>query len=687
MTEKKKTSVVNTLARQVAQGATMSAGDELMDGVAAAYASAITGRPLKELWTEARQQSVEGLANDWKDNPGTALAGNITGGIALGGTRPVKTVYDWATRGGTLGALLKSGALGAASGAGAGYASGEGDSRGDSALFGAGIGLPLGVLGGVLGKAFQGKNTDVSKAARKVEKQYANAAEKFIAKDLASRPELQQTVKQAERISEVAQKKGIPLTLAEKVAYGDTDPLIAQQAKLGSSGQTGGRLAKLYKDRQGKLQVAYEDVAASLSPADTMDTAVAMVAKDADKAGRAITKELSAKASPMYKAAYERQIPESDLKAFVEGTPGLEDYIQMARSDLSLAPMTRGKPDNSVEVLDAVKRKMAATMQNKFDPARPADTRAVSNMMDKLDEFVYQYAPELKDARGVYTGSADDLAARTRLGPLASVDPSNPQKVVRDLLSGSQQTAKQAAEALGPEGSKSAAAAIVRDALETNRGNPEAIVRKLAPNDRTSEQLAAYAGDAAGQIDDVNELARKLLMGNRVIKGSATDDKATAGKELAKAAAEGVMGGPRAAFRSFVNALGLGNNENPQFYEDLYRLFTTDDGMNLLRQVASQQAGALDEARAIAAPITPAQVVSGVPAKLLPAKGVALAKESAPFVSTTTVPSMLGQATAEPPLRVTVRPPEELQRRRDQIKLELRRLEIMDQLKAMDGVQ
>lgn len=75
-----------TLARQLMQGASFGAGDEISDVIGALIASKATGQNAYDLLQQARQMSKDELSQDYKNNPNGSLAANLIGGMATGGT-------------------------------------------------------------------------------------------------------------------------------------------------------------------------------------------------------------------------------------------------------------------------------------------------------------------------------------------------------------------------------------------------------------------------------------------------------------------------------------------------------------------------------------------------------------------------------------------------------------------------
>lgn len=146
------------LGRTLAQGATLGAADELTAAVSSArpYRGPVgSGRSAaaQPVNQESRAAYDETLANERRivsqfaqDNPKTAIAAQIAGGVATAPLAPVAQVF----RGARIG---NSAITGAGYGAVAGFNSGEGQDRVENALVGTGAGAFIGGFAPVVGTA------------------------------------------------------------------------------------------------------------------------------------------------------------------------------------------------------------------------------------------------------------------------------------------------------------------------------------------------------------------------------------------------------------------------------------------------------------------------------------------------------------------------------------------------------
>lgn len=507
---------------------------------------------------------------------------------------------------------------------------------------GAAIGAGVGVVGAAAAPFLKAKQP-LQQAEKVVVSQFKNQAEKFFASQLSKRPDLKDALDKADTLQKAADIFGIKLTTAEKLAYAGTDPLLAQQGVISGNPNTGGRMAKFYADRSGQIEDAYGKVASDVHPAQTYDEAADAVIGHAKEGVKRITGELTDKASPLYDEAFQaNKSVSSPLINKILNTPGGKSALgyavesmqnQMARvavPDKELAEVARdlgrvgkmGAQRDGVasglklQTLDLVKRGFDDAINDAKAASAPGTTStkarnlmklrgAFVNELDNLDVTGKAGPNSLKPeggayarARGIYSGQPDKLALRGKAGSIADINPDQPQNVARTLMSGTQKTAQQSAEALGPEGKKAAASAIIREGLETNRGAPEALVRKLAPNDRTAEQLAAYLNpEQVKALENLNDLSGRVLMGNRLVKAPSPTQERTAAEKLlegASAAKDLAIGSKLGFIKKMAGIFKAGSREeNPQFYEDMYKLMTTDEGMQLAKKIAAAKENAL----------------------------------------------------------------------------------------------
>lgn len=608
-----------TAGRQLLQGATLGFADEISDRLAAALASTTTGMSYKDALDEARQMTKEAQAYDWDKNKALSFASNIAGGIPLGLTKAGLSGANWVRGAATLpGAVGRGAALGGGYGAAAGFGAGS-DSFSDRAgsgvvggLFGLGVGgatAPLSRLGA--GKV------DYEKVGKKVAKYAKSPAGKEILKELGMRPDLPEILARAQKIDAAAKKSGINLTLAEKIAQSTSDPLLAKQGVLKQSPVTAGQMENFYKSRLGTVENEGQIVKALREYAEktgamSYDEAAQGLIESSQKAAKSITQKLVAEAEPLYAQAYAKQVDPNQLKSLVEGSPIVKNAIGAALKDERFAGQLQGKPVNSIEVLDAAKRIIDEKIASGKNPAAPFDTKAYAKAVGDLTGLADKFAPEYAAARSVYSGQPEQLQMRKAIGDVAKIDPMQAKRVARALYSGTPESAKVSAQALGPDAPKAVGARIfealgaMRSPTDEASGLPTALANKIAPTSDVSQMLRAYG--AGEDLMDTLRVINQAKLGDRFIAGSPTQPLQQgqgALSDAANAALDVKTGGATALMRRMANAMGK-KGESPEFYQDMARIMTTDEGMNLLNQAAAAQSRALPNQLATRAASMPA---------------------------------------------------------------------------------
>jgi hypothetical protein len=609
---KKHTTGFGTLGRQALQGATFGFADEIIDVPTAMIVSQLTGVPFKELLNDARDSSRKDLSADWEERPVTSFTGQVAGSVPFGLTKAAKNAGNWIRGGSALKGIAKGAAVGAGYGGLAGV--GAGDDTISDRLGGGASGA---VFGGLLGGATAplarvgtpSNNVDFRKVAKKTAKKTGNKAEKALAKKLAARPDLREQLTRAEAMDAASKRTGIDLTLAEKIAQSQSDPLLADQKILGGNPMTAGRMEQMYASRSGtpnqagQIESVLQKQAQDMSGLGSYDEVAASLIDKSEKSAKEITKSLVEQAKPLYQEAYGKRVPPTNLTKLIGEQPIIGNAIKSALSDERYSAKLKGKPINSIEVLDAAKRIIDEKIRAGQSPMAPFDTKAYTAAQSQLLALADKYAPVYAKARGVYSGNPDKLNMRGQIGALADIDPMEAQKVAGQLFSGTQQNAQLAAKALGPDAPKAAAARIY-NAMDTARGDPTSLAGKIAPDARTTDMLRAYTG--GNQLDETLNVINQAKIGEKFRYGSPTQPLQEAQKGMEQAAGAGldlVTGNKVGLLRKVAGMFGRSEND-PQFYKDMGDLMLTDKGMDLLRRVSMGQQNAIQELQTVAPALT-----------------------------------------------------------------------------------
>jgi hypothetical protein len=640
-----------TIGRQAKQGASMGFADEIQDLAGAGLAKAIiegmrlSGRDVGEarfidILKENRDRSRAELAQDWENSPYTSAASNIAGFLpfALGqaGTRSIISavkapaaatgaanaiskfntgLQGWASTGGRLARAGKGAAIGAGYGAisGAGAAGDTIKDRLSGSAIGSAIGAVTGGAGGAASRAAPTRQNVAPKVAGKVAE---NKAEQEFLRQLLLRPDLTDMQKRALQMQALSKKTGIELTLPEMLAQTDVDPLLAQQAVLAKSPETAGAAQSLLQRRMGdpiagqtgQLVSALQRTAGDLAPGSYDDLAQQLMQRGKAAAGD-ITKKLQAQAGPLYSEAQNALVNPDVFK-----DPVVKQAVETVFSNPAymreIAPDTQ---PNSIKVLDLAYKAIRDTAEKS---SRAGDRNAARLYGDAAEQLVAKMdeaAPVYKQARSIYSSQQDVLGNRELMGELANIDQLEPEKVVRQLYSGTPGTAQRTAQALGPQGSNAAAAAKIQDIVGGLKSG--SLPPRLDAD--TISMLRAYAGPKADSISELLQVVDKARAGERFLRGSQTQtNQAIQGgmDNAAGAAIDAVTGNKIGLMRRGVDFAreAIGGNSREQYNMDLLKLFTQPRGIEALNEAVILQQKALAAPNFMAASIPATSALSNI---------------------------------------------------------------------------
>lgn len=608
--------------RQAKQGATLGFADEIQDVLAAVPAAAFTDMSYKEALTLARELSKGELSNDWEESPWVSGAGQVVGGIPLGFTKGGKAATDWIRSGSAISGIGKGAAVGAGFGGAAGL--GAADDTISDRLGGFGLGAGVGgVVGGAtapLARIGASGDVDYRKVTEKTAKGFDNKAQQELARQLAARPDLADQLARAEAMTLASKNSGIPLTLAEALAQSGSDPLLAQQANLISNPMTAGRMEAMYAARSGTPEISGQieqrliALAQQLDPSvGSYDEAAGAVIEKANKAAQGITQKLVAQANPLYTQAYQMDVPVDDA---ILQNPLIQSALRNVKSNPIYAQEIGGLADNSIQTLNAVKHSLDDMAEAASRAGNRNEARLINNARTQLLGAMDAASPEYGQARSIYSGNPDALQMRQHIGSLAGIDPMDAKSVGRELFRGTQQNADLTAQALGDKAPTAAAMRIygamdqLRNPLDPTSGDPTLLANLIAPSKTSNDMLRSYAGSQYQPIEETLRVINQAKLGERMRYGSPTQPRMQAETGLQDAASGALnaavdvkTGGMTAVMRKVAQMLGRGNEQvDPQFYSDMADLMLTDQGMDLVRRVATGQQNAIQELQSVGLP-------------------------------------------------------------------------------------
>lgn len=655
-----------TIARQAKQGSSVGFADEIQDFIGAGGAYAVLeglhaagykdqAPVFANLLASARTRSAEELAKDWEDNPATSIVGQIAGfvpfAIGQAGSRAIvaagkspaviaksaekivettNKLQSWVSTGSRAARAGKGAVAGAGSGALSGFGA-SGDTVGERAqgtLLGTGIGSFGGLVGGAMSRGVLSNNQRALEAAKSAS---FNKAEMSFMRDLLMRPDLTELQKQNALYNAISKKTGIDLTLPERLAQTDIDPVLAQQGVLAKAPETAGAMQSILTKRMGdplagqsgQLVDAIQNTSKGLAQGSYDDLAQQLMAGAKESAGK-ITSGLKDKAGPLYNEAFQanKSIASPELDRILE-TPAGKKALAQARSILQNEGTRLGIPDKELgeiarelgikskggiasglklQTYDLIKRGLDDMISNEISRSTPGTTSATArglqslksrlvSELDKLDvtgitgpNSVRPDGGAYARARAVYSSQPETLGNREIMGNIAGIDKLSPERVVKELYSGTTGIAQRTAGALGPVNSKMAAAAKLQDivgGLKTGNLPP-----KLDAD--TVNMLKIYAGNKSEDVTDLLRGVERARIGERYLRGSQTQANTDTASRMADAAGlaiDAASGGKTALVRKGVDAVGkfIGLKNGEQYNKDLLNVFTTDRGNELLQ--------------------------------------------------------------------------------------------------------
>jgi len=565
-----------------------------------------------------------------------------------------QAIQTWAATGSRAARAAK----GASIGLGYGAVSGTG-AAGDTAeerLQGAGIGAGVGAVTGSITGAVTRGNPSQSQVARQAAEQASfNKAEDDFLRDLLMRPDLGEMQKRAAVYNAISRRTGIELTLPELLAQTDVDPLLARQAVLTKTPETAGAAQSLLQRRMGEplagqpgqINTALHNLSNQLAPGSYDDLAQQLIQRGSAAASD-ITKRLQEQAAPLYREAMQanKSIASPELDRILE-TPAGRRAMAQARTIMQNEGTRLGIPDKELgeiareigirskggvasglklETYDLIKRGLDDMISNEISRSTPGTTSSTTRSLQSLRSRLVSELDRLDvtgitgpnstrpdggayaRARAIYSSQPEVLGNRELMGELANIDKLDPQRVITQLYSGTTGTVQRTAQALGPEGSRAAAAAKLQDILGGLKTG--SLPPRLDAD--TVQMVRTYAGRYGQDVNDILRVVERARAGERFLRGSQTQANQAIERGMAEAAGNAALdaatGNKIGLARQGLNAIAeavRGSNKE-QYNRDLLNLFTTPRGFEALNEAVKiqSQLRSMPVQATIAAPTT-----------------------------------------------------------------------------------
>lgn len=430
----------------------------------------------------------------------------------------------------------------------------------------------------------------------------------------------------AQSVMDNAAKRGVTLTWDEAIAQAKGQMGgLSNLRRVVEHGEKGAPIRDIMAERPGQVNRAAESAFGELAPVNQAPSQIGpAVGKAADSALGDVNQAINKATDSLYKAAEKGVVPAQELA----NNPTYDVMLKRLRADPIIGPRFANEPDNSVKVIDAIKKMANAEAENLGSFANPNRDRFKAGLIGGDTGTMVEAADRatgsnFQGVKGAYE-EARSVQANLR------------QKYLQPLLDGplgklaGEKTTQQAIEALFPANPLPASENEVQTAVQALvRRNPNAardLVRAHAEsvfNEATQSNIpganafsgAKFSAQIAGnpqQAKNLEAAVRALPNGDATWSGfkslldalDATGKAPRMGSNTApdlgarKLMTEGMgletAANPMRAIRDFAEKVRLGNNMS-----QVASILTDPRSAGLLRELAKSPRGS-DKALAIA---------------------------------------------------------------------------------------
>jgi hypothetical protein len=430
-------------------------------------------------------------------------------------------------------------------------------------------------------------------AASNVEQQLSRSTRDATREDWTAAMQLQQE----------AAKRGTPITAAEAMAQvqGGNRSLMSMQRTVEQMPQTERQMGQFMAQRPGGNAAAMQSQLDDIAQAPTAPFEVGPKVQGAAQGTiNDVRQVINAATEPAYTRAAVDLIPDDEFQAIAQ-SPAFQKYLQQVRGDVLLGPPLKDLPDNSVAVVNAVKKEMGETAENFSNFTSPTKSPERAMRLEQTQRPMVEAARESSPA---YDMALNILSAtrksqlepmeRGAIGQLAKTD--DWQTQARIILSDTPGSEKEVASAV-----KNIVARNPEAMPELLRMKLEDTFNKALPNAKgTMEQFRG--ANFAGAIEKNPQTMKSLEAAIKALPGG--DTQWVGFRNLLKvfeAQGQRLPAGSPTSFNQQlagelasnmgrnVKSLGveLWANWNIQRRsEELARILTDPEGVALLRQLA-----------------------------------------------------------------------------------------------------
>ncbi len=406
-----------------------------------------------------------------------------------------------------------------------------------------------------------------------------------------------------------AQAQGMTLTAAEALAQvqGGNRSLMGLQRYAEQAPDSAPRMAELMRARPGENAAATERGLGSIAqrpdaPFEIGPTVQAAARKSIEDTRR----EINRLTDDAYRWGTDAMIPPAEFAATAE-SPVFKHYLERVRNDPLLGSPLQDLPDNSVAVVNAVKKEMGEAAENysAYGTGQASPERAM-----RLGEVQRPMVDAARRASPLYGEALDEQAAlrQSRLDPMKRgatgqvADTSDWEQQARVFLSDAPGAEKEVAQAVrnilkaDPRNGETSVAALVRMKLEDSWNKAAANVKGNAEEFRGAsfasslsknpQQLRSLEAAITAMPDGATKWAgfRRLLdvfeaQGQRMPAGSPTEFN----RMLTGGLEKNLLGSVKSLGRDVMAGWNLRRKS-----AELARILVDPEGVGLLHQLAQE---------------------------------------------------------------------------------------------------
>lgn len=246
-----------------------------------------------------------------------------------------------------------------------------------------------------------------------------------------------QDLARAQALLDDAAAQGVRLSVPEAIQQvtGGGTRLGEVQRVVESTSRGGDRMRAFYADRPKEIAAAGARNFDDLSPQSIMPTEVAPRVQSAAQGEiTGVRQAINDAAEPFYAASRQAQVPPAQFQQ-IAANPTFQEALQIVRNDPVLARSIAGLPDNSIGVIDAVKKQMDDMISAAVEGQNPQRFRGSVLQDDRgaMLQAADAASPDYATARQIGAQGREQMLApaeRAPIGQLAQADTFEAQRRV-----------------------------------------------------------------------------------------------------------------------------------------------------------------------------------------------------------------------------------------------------------------